>query len=351
MSRISRKAEHLRYALDTDPAGPNGFDDIRFVHHALPASSYSALSLHTAIGELAMSSPIFLNAMTGGAPETEAVNRDLAVAARERGLAMAVGSQTAALHDPAMRRTFTVVRRVNPNGMVFANVGANVTVEEARAAVEMLEADALQLHLNPLQELIMPEGDRDFRRVEERVAAIAEAVPVPVIVKEVGFGLSGDVVRRLARLGVTAVDVGGRGGTNFAAVENRRRAAALRGFDRWGLTTAESLLEALHALEGRSVAVIASGGIRHGVDVAKALALGADAVGVAGRFLRVWRDGGVPALLAEIDAFHEELKVAMTALGAETVAALRRAALVVSGATYHWCVLRGIDVTAYARRS
>ena len=171
--------EHIRHALKLGQSGEQGMSDIAFVPNALPEAHLDGISLHTRIGELAMSSPILINAMTGGAPETEAINRELAVAARETGIAMAVGSQMAAIRNPDLAASYRVVRSVNPDGLVFGNLGGEATVDEAMRAVEMLRADALQIHLNAMQELIMPEGDRDFRGRLERIQAIAEACPSP----------------------------------------------------------------------------------------------------------------------------------------------------------------------------
>lgn len=349
--RISRKMEHVHHALAIGQTGDQGLSDIRFVPSSLPETAKDAIALHTRLGDLRLGSPVVINAMTGGAPETEPINRELAVAARESGLAMAVGSQMAALRDRSVAASYEIVRRVNPQGVVFANIGSEATVQEARDAVDMIGADGLQIHLNVMQELIMPEGDRDFRGMTERIGAIAAAVNVPVIVKEVGFGLSMEAAAKLRAIGIRIVDVGGGGGTNFAAIENARRREPLPWLNDWGHKTSIALLETAAVYPPGGIGcVIASGGISNGLHIAKALALGASAVGIAGAFLRILREHGTAALIAAIAVLHDDLRLVMTALGAAAVESLWRVPLVVTGETAHWCSMRGIDLAAYARR-
>ncbi|WP_135551568.1 type 2 isopentenyl-diphosphate Delta-isomerase [Paenibacillus cymbidii] len=349
--RISRKMDHVRHALAIGQTGDQGLSDIRFVPNSLPETAMDEVSLHTRIGELHLSSPIVINAMTGGSPETEPINRELAIAARERGLAMAVGSQMAALRDRTVAASYEIVRRMNPQGVLFANIGSEATVQQARDAVDMIGANGLQIHLNVMQELIMPEGDRDFRGMTERIGAIAAALDVPVIVKEVGFGLSMEAAVKLRGIGIRIVDVGGGGGTNFAAIENARRRAPMPWLNDWGHKTSIALLETAAVYpSGGAGFVIASGGISNALQIAKALALGASAVGIAGAFLRIQREQGTAALIAAIGALHDDLRLVMTALGAADIESIWRVPLVVTGETAHWCTQRGIDLAAYARR-
>ncbi|MFS0781366.1 type 2 isopentenyl-diphosphate Delta-isomerase [Bacillus sp. 1P06AnD] len=334
MSRTKRKLEHIEYALKTGQSRQTGLDDVSFVHVSLPGISLDEASLHTKIGELSLSSPIFINAMTGGGgPETEIINRNMAIAARETGVAMSVGSQMAALKDVDQRSSYRIVRKENPKGIIFGNIGAEATVEQALQAVEMLEADALQIHLNVIQELVMPEGDRDFSRVLPTIEAICCRLDVPVIVKEVGFGMSKETVSTLASVGVSIADVGGFGGTNFAQIENERRSRMLHYFNDWGIPTAVSVIEASSV---PNIEILASGGIQNAMDAAKCLALGARGVGVAGYFLKVCKEQGVEALIKSIEEFHFDLAVIMTALGARTVEELREADTVLSGETLQW---------------
>ncbi|TDF99327.1 type 2 isopentenyl-diphosphate Delta-isomerase [Paenibacillus piri] len=357
--RIPRKLEHVHHALQLGQSGEQGFADIRIVPNCLPEASINRICLQTVIGELILSSPIIINAMTGGAQETEAINRELAVAARETGLAMAVGSQMAAIRHADAASSYTVVRKINPDGIVFGNLGSEATLEQAERAVEMIKADALQIHLNVMQELIMPEGDRQFTGMLERIALIAARVGVPVIVKEVGFGIAQEGAAALLQAGVNVIDTGGSGGTNFAAIENARRTAKLDWLNDWGCTTAVALLEVLKAAHAqqssgggdRSVSVIASGGIRSSLEIGKALIVGASAVGMAGALLRVLQYEGTAALIERIDTFHQEIKLIMTALGASSIAGLRQVPVVILGETAQWCGLRGVDIGMYARRN
>lgn len=347
--RIPRKLEHVHHALQLGQSGKQGLADLWLVPNALPETSLDSITLRTRIGELDLSSPIIINAMTGGAPETEEINRELAAAARETGLAMAVGSQMSAIKNKDMRSSYSIVRKVNPGGRVFGNLGSEATVEQAKEAVEMIGADALQIHLNVMQELVMPEGDRDFRGMAERIARIVQDVRVPVIVKEVGFGLTTEAVEILVKSGVTIIDTGGAGGTDFAAIENARREAPMEWLNGWGAKTSLSLLEAVQAMKQGSV--IASGGIRNGMEIVKALAAGASAVGIAGAFLKVLREEGTPALIRRIGELHSDIRLLMTALGTPDIPRLQRAPLVITGETAEWCRARGIDITAYARRN
>lgn len=348
MTRISRKMDHVRYALSTGQSGLNGLEDVRFVHNPIPESSLDHISLSTRIGDLVMSSPILINAMTGGSPETEEINRGLAAAAKETGIAMAVGSQMSAVRRPEYASTYRIARETNPEGMLFANLGGEAEPEHARRAVDMISANALQIHLNVVQELVMPEGDRSFAGTLRRLERIVGSCGVPVIVKEVGFGMTREAAADLFRIGVTAVDVGGKGGTNFAAIENARRHAPLEWFADWGNTTSSSLLEA--ASVSSAGCIIASGGIRTSLEAAKAIALGASAVGMAGAFLKVLRETGTEALVRAIRAAQDEIRLVMAALGAGTIAELQRAPVVITGDTAAWCRARDIDISGYGSR-
>jgi len=349
VDRAKRKREHIEYALSVEQKRANGFDDVVFVHQSLPGIGIEDVQLHTNVGELSLSSPLFINAMTGGGgQETMAINEQLAEVAKACGLAMAVGSQMAAVKDASERETFTIVRRVNENGIIFANIGSEATVDEAKRAVDMIEANALQIHLNVVQELVMPEGDRDFTGALQRIERIVRDVGVPVIVKEVGFGISKETAQKLVEIGVQYIDVGGFGGTNFARIENARRNDQLMYFNEWGISTAASIVEVTQTVP--NVSVLASGGIRTAVDAVKALALGAVAVGVARPFLKTLVEQGIDALIDEITAWYADFTRMMTALGAKTVGDLQRAPLVISGATHHWLTERGFQKKTYSQR-
>ena len=338
MSRIKRKLEHIEYALTTGQTSKTGLEDVVFVHTSLPDMSLDEVNLKTKMGELLLGSPIFINAMTGGGgKETETINRDLAIVAKETGIALAVGSQMAAIKNPDQQSTYSVVRKENPNGIIIGNIGSEATVDQAKTAISMIEANALQIHLNVIQELVMPEGDRDFTNTLQRIESICKEVDVPVIIKEVGFGMSKETVSKLANVGVQIVDVGGFGGTNFAKIENERRTRLLSHFNKWGIPTAPSVVEAASI---PSVAILASGGIQNAMDVAKCHALGADAVGIAGYFLKAYKETGVQGLIDEVRFLHEDLAFIMTALGVREISELKRVKKVISGDTYHWLVQR-----------
>ncbi|TCZ81233.1 type 2 isopentenyl-diphosphate Delta-isomerase [Paenibacillus albiflavus] len=346
--RESRKMEHVLHALKLGQLGQHGLNDFKLVHNCLPETSSQRIKLHTSIGELQLSSPILINAMTGGSSETETINRELAIVAREKKLAMAVGSQMAAIKDKSVRSSYQIVRQLNPDGIIFANLGSEATVEQAQEAIEMIEANALQIHLNVMQELIMPEGDRSFVGMEERIAAIVDSVSVPVIVKEVGFGIMRESAARLRKLGVQIIDVGGTGGTNFAAIENARRNKNVEWLNDWGCRTSTALLEALTVYPRGSI--IASGGIRNPLEMIKAIAAGASAVGMAGAFLCVLQTEGTKAMLDFVDELHEGLTMVMTALGTEEISQLWQTPLVITGDTADWCNARGIVINEYATR-
>ncbi|WP_280270757.1 type 2 isopentenyl-diphosphate Delta-isomerase [Nocardia wallacei] len=346
-----RKDDHVRLAVDQhrQPAEANDFDAVRFVHHALAGIDRIDVDPTVEVADCRWPAPLYINAMTGGSDRTGAINRELAVAAAETGLPIAAGSMSAYLRDPALAETYRVLRTENPRGVVLANLNADTTPEQARRAIDLLEANALQIHLNAVQEIVMPEGDRDFAHWAGRIEAIAAAVDVPVIVKEVGFGLSRATVALLADLGVTVADVGGRGGTDFARIENRRRAdlgfSCLEG---WGQSTPCCLLEAT-GVDG--VTLLASGGIRSPLDTARALALGARATGVAGAFLTVLLDRGTDALVTTIREWLDHLVSIMTVLGAATPDALTDSDLLLTGPVESYCRAAGIDTTQFAHRS
>lgn len=338
----------MRLAL-AEPGGGDGLADLVLVHDSLPELAVAEVDLSTSLLGRRLAQPLIIGAMTGGAPAVASINRDLARVARTLGLAMAVGSQRAGLEDPAVAATYSVVREEHPDGVVLANLGAGASVEDARRAMAMVRADILQLHLNAPQELAMPEGDRDFRGQLAAVAAVA-AAGLPVLVKECGFGMSRETAVRLHAAGVRAVDVAGRGGTNFARIEARRAGAPLDpGLEQWGIPTAASLLEVLGArLPG--LEVVASGGVRHGSTAAAALAAGATAVALAGPVLRALHAGGAAGCQAYLEGVLASLRAAVALAGARNLAELRRRPLVVLGATAAWCRARGIDTDVYARR-
>ncbi|MET9445070.1 type 2 isopentenyl-diphosphate Delta-isomerase [Streptomyces sp. NPDC006610] len=345
-----RKDDHVRLAVEQQRghSGHNQFDEVSFVHHALAGIDRPQVSLATGFAGVSWTAPLYINAMTGGSVNTGLINRDLATAARETGVPIASGSMSAYFKDPSCAETFSVLRTHNPGGFVMANINATASVDNARRAVDLLQADALQIHLNTVQETVMPEGDRSFGSWPGQIEKIAAAVDVPVIVKEVGNGLSRQSVLLLGELGVAAADLGGRGGTDFARIENGRRALGDYAYlHDWGQSTAACLLDAQDA----GLPVLASGGVRHPLDVARALALGASAVGASGGFLRTLLDGGVEALVGQLKTWLDQLAALQTMLGAPTPAALTGCDVLIEGSLRAFCADRGIDTARLARRT
>ncbi|UOR01214.1 type 2 isopentenyl-diphosphate Delta-isomerase [Leucobacter allii] len=378
-SRAARKDEHVALALaqqrraaEPDASGAAGpgaspFAELDFVHHALAGVDPERVDLGTTIafaagpghaaGAWRWETPFYVNGMTGGTERTRRINRELAIAARETGLPLACGSVSVALDEPETAPGFTVIREENPDGFVMANVGVGRPADDARRAVELLGANALQLHVNAVQETAMPEGSRDFSSWLRSVERLAAASPVPVIVKEVGFGLSRGTLRRLAEIGIGIADVSGRGGTDFLAIENARRpgrAGDLSILSGFGQSALACLLEA-GAASGPAPVLLASGGVRSPFDVVKALAAGAAAVGVAGAFLAAVDPerpgGGAAALIALVEDWRDRTRAVYALLGARERGGLLATDLIVRGALREYCEARGVDVRALATRS
>lgn len=354
MSDASRKDDHVRLAMEqgTGTSRSRHFDEVRFVHHPLDVCDVAAIDLHTSVGEKDFELPFYINGMTGGSEFTGTINRALAIAAAETGITMASGSMSAYFKDPSTAATFTVLREENPHGVLFANLSANATPDHAREAVDLLEADGLQIHINPVQELVMPEGDREFGHWPRHIEAIVDAVSVPVIVKEVGCGMAARTVRQLADLGVRYVDVAGNGGTDFAKIENSRRKN--QGFtllNGWGQSAVASLIDTREVARDAGVTLLASGGVRTPLDVVKALALGASAVGVAGGFLATVREHGPEELIDQINEWRAQTRSIMALLGTRTVRDLERTDMIMYGDVRDFAEARGIDITRLATRS
>ncbi|MBS4007279.1 MAG: type 2 isopentenyl-diphosphate Delta-isomerase [Clostridium sp.] len=340
ISRQERKLEHLWHAVRTDLTSAD-FSDVNLVHNCLPEASLNSVDLSTQLVGIRFKLPFFINAITGGVEDAENINRELALTAKECGLALAVGSQMAAVEDPLYAKTFQVVREIYPEGIIFANIGAYAEPEMAQKAVEMIGADALQVHLNIPQELMMPEGDTDFRGYRRKIEKIVRAVRVPVIVKEVGFGVAKEQAAIFKEIGVRAIDVGGKGGTNFMEIE-RRRGHIKTNMDLmdWGVPTSISILEAKAGAPGLDI--VASGGINSGLLAVKSLALGANAVAVAGMAAKILLSEGREALVLRLKNCLKELRMVMVMLGCSSVEELHRAPLVITGETREWLQERGL---------
>jgi len=332
MAHDRRKADHIRINLEEEVQFPRittGFERYRLQHQALPELDLRAVSTGVELFGKSLRLPLLISSMTGGTIAAAAINRTLAEGAQMRGIAMGLGSQRAGLEQPETAYTFRV-RDVAPDILLFANLGAvqlnrGYSVDHCRRAVEMIGADALILHVNPLQEALQADGDWDWRGVLGKIESVCRALDVPVVVKEVGWGVNEQLARQLADVGVAAIDVAGAGGTSWSAVESYRAQTEARrqlclAFADWGIPTAETLQMARRGAPGTPL--IASGGLRTGIDAAKALALGASIVGIASPFLKA-ATLSVEEVVSAIDAFADELRIAMFCSGAGALAALR----------------------------
>lgn len=327
-----RKADHLRVCLEEDVqfrATSSGLEQYRFAHCCLPELDLDEIDLTTSFLGKRLSAPLLISSMTGGTDYAKTINFRLASAAQAHGLAMGVGSQRVAVEKPDVAFTFEI-RSVAPDALLFANLGAvqlnyRYGMDECQKVVDLLDADALILHLNPLQECVQTNGDTNFRGLLEKIATLCEKLSVPVIVKEVGNGISAVTAKKLVEAGVAAIDVAGAGGTSWAKVEGERaddwRQRRLgTTFADWGLPTAECVATVRSLFP--TIPLIASGGIRNGLDAAKAIALGADLAGMAMPFLQA-ADESEAAVHMLIELLKAELAITLLCTGNATLGELR----------------------------
>lgn len=327
-----RKSDHLRISLEEDVRFcrlTTGLERYRFIHQALPEINRGEINLSTVLLSKKLKAPLIISSMTGGTEAAEQINMNLARAAQAYGVGMGVGSQRAAIEDPQWAHTYQV-RHVAPDILLLANLGAvqlnhGYGLDECRRAVEMIEADGLILHLNPLQEALQDGGDVNFAGLLVKIEGVCRHLPVPVIVKEVGWGISEEVARKLAGVGVAAIDVAGAGGTSWSQVEMHRTNDELTrqiaaDFSDWGIPTAESICLARRGAP--QITLIASGGIYTGIEVAKAIALGADAVALATPLLRL-ATVSAEAVGQKIREIAEELRTTMFCIEAADLDALK----------------------------
>jgi len=333
----SRKVDHVKINLEQDVQFPHlttGLEKYRFMHCAVPEINLADVDTTIELFGKKMNSPLLISSMTGGAELAYKLNRNLAQAAQKYNIAMGVGSQRAAIEDESLAYTFQV-RDFAPDIMLFANVGAvqlnyGYGIEQMQKAVDMLEADALILHFNVLQEAVQPEGDTNFEGLLSKVELICKNVNVPVIAKEVGWGFSAKDVKNLVNAGVSAIDVAGSGGTSWSEVEYHRAPTAFharvaRAFADWGIPTSDAVIYAHEAAP--DTPVIASGGLRDGIDVAKCIALGALIGGMAGPFLKAANESQ-EAVEQFIEETLAQIKIAMLCSGAKNIAELQNTPLI-----------------------
>lgn len=347
---LERKLEHLLLCAncDVEYKKSTGFEDIELIHRALPEVNKEEIDTGVELFGKKMDIPLIISAITGGHPAAFNINRELAKAADKMNIGMGVGSQRAAVENPALISTYSVVRENAPDALLIGNIGAP-QIEFAEDAASMIGADALAIHLNTLQEAIQPEGDIDARGYIQSIQKAAEIIDMPIIAKETGAGISKEDALALEKAGVSAIDVAGSGGTSWAAVEAYRAKDSYMGnlYWDWGIPTAVSTVEVCEAVK---IPVISSGGIRSGLEAAKALSLGAEAVGIA---LPLLKDAyvGHYAVIKRIEQFKESLKVAMFLAGASNIKELKKTNLLIRGKTREWLTERGCDTKKYAQRA
>ncbi|MBK5112598.1 MAG: type 2 isopentenyl-diphosphate Delta-isomerase [Candidatus Heimdallarchaeota archaeon] len=354
----NRKQDHIEICCnklhEIEMTVTTGFEDIHFVPNALPDINFADVNLNTKFLNHNFNYPIFISSITGGTKLASKINTRLAKLAEKFKIGIGVGSQRAALEDKANTDSFTIVRQEAPNAFVAANLGAvqfnnDFTIKHAEKAIEMINADALILHLNPLQEVIQPEGNTNFSNLTAKIKEIGKELRQPLIVKEVGSGISRDIALDLVDGDIPAIEVAGAGGTSWSQIEAIR--AKQQGltkqqkvgelFKNWGLPTAVSTIE-VSKFQDR-IEIISSGGIRNGLQAAKALAIGAKLVGIALPLACLAATGTVKQLIDWLEQFIYELKTAMFLVGAEELEGLHYAPMAVTGKTAEWLTVRGLD--------
>ncbi|MGD8544869.1 MAG: type 2 isopentenyl-diphosphate Delta-isomerase [Candidatus Bathyarchaeota archaeon] len=357
-----RKEEHIRISLNQNVQArmvTTGFEDIHFIHKALPEINKQNIDLSKEIFNHKFAAPLIVGAITGGTPEAARINSTIAEVVEEMGLGMGVGSQRASIDNKMLEKTFSITRKKAPTAFLIANIGGIQLVngyglKEVERAMKMIEADAIAIHLNPLQEAIQPEGQTNFKGILGRIEEIQRKLEKPVIVKETGAGIAAEIGKKLEEAGVKGIDVSGAGGTSWAAVEYYRAKKQGKGYQRelgevfwdWGIPTAISIVEVYQTV---SIPVIASGGIRSGIDVAKALALGASLTSLSQPILLA-ANKGKEETMKILSLLTEELKNVMFLLGVESVQNLPNISLTITGKTAEWLSMRGYKLENYAQR-
>jgi len=360
-----RKLDHIQISLTEDVQSrktSTGLDDVSFIHEALPEVDFNQIDISQIFFGKTIKAPIVITAITGGHPESAEINAALARAAEECKIIMEVGSQRAAIEDKKLEYTYSIARENAPTTFLVGNIGAPQLAQgwgvvEAKKAIEMITADALAIHLNPLHEVVQPEGNIDYSNVTKQLKILSSKLEVPIIVKETGAGISRETAHRLLRSGIQILQIEGAGGTSFAAVEVQRAIKKQNNLKKhigelfwdWGIPTGVSTTE-IH-LEFPELPIIASGGVRTGVDLAKVIALGATLGGMAFPFLAAYKKRGYEGVVDLINLLILELKTTMFLVGAKNLEDLKKTNLILHGLTGHWLQLRGIDLAKFANRN
>ncbi len=356
--RLHRKLDHVRLAVEAENGSLcAGFSDVHLIHRALPRADLESIRLDTHIWGRDLPSPFFVDAMTGGPREMIEVNRALGRAAGKAGWGMALGSQTILLACPETAESFQLCAKWPPS-MILANMPAAASTQDVIEAFNTIRADAVQLHLNILQELLMAEGDRGFGGVRSRIAETVRTVSAPVMVKEVGCGIGFEDARELAALGARGINVAGAGGTSFARIELARRSDTEAvtvdpgAYHEWGIPTVASLVESVRAMRATTPrpVVVASGGVRTPLDAVKCLVLGADLVALAAPILRKVLSEGEEATTRYLVTFNQDVRRLLLLIGADRPIDARTKPYVLGGFTGDWLKARGFSDDQVFRR-
>lgn len=329
--RKDRKKEHIDIFLKSTYKNDTLFENIYIEHNALPELSLGEINTNTKFLGKTVEYPIMINAITGGTEFSQEINRDLSKIAKKYNIPIAVGSQTIALKDKEAQESFRIVRDIiGENGVVLANLNAHSSLEEVRLSMDLLDADGIQLHLNSAQELVMKEGERDFKGILNNIENILVNIEKPVIIKEVGFGISKEVAQRLYNIGVRYIDISGRGGTNFIEIEDRRNDEIdFKDIYCWGIPTALSLIQCRDIAE--DIVLISSGGIKTSIDIVKSISVGADMVGISGEILKNIIEGGYDKANKYMKDLTYKLKVLMLLTGSKNIEELKKTPYKVKG--------------------
>ena len=339
MTTQQRKKDHLKICVEESvETNKTGFEDVTLVHSSLPELDFMEIDTKTKFLGKKLNLPLIIAALTGGTDEAKKINKDLAEIAEKKGIGFSLGSQRAMIEDSSLKNTY-YVRDVAPNVLLFGNIGISqvkkIEIKKIKDALDSIEANALCVHINPAQEVFQREGDFNFKNLLPSLTKLCEELSYPIIGKEVGFGISREVALKLKETGIKAIDIGGFGGTNWIIVDGLRSGMDYLNFIDWGIPTPASILESKVGLP-----VIATGGIRTGLDIAKSIALGADMCGIALPFLKILKQKGKEGVEKYIDNLERELKFAMFLTCSRNIEELKKAKYVLTGKIKDWAEQR-----------